>query len=83
MAEFFWRAKPFHGSSNIRTLAPNERAISSVRSQEPLSTRLTSSARSITLANVRAMFASSLQATMATESELRLALELCSGMASS
>jgi len=65
MAEFFCAAKPFHGSRE--SLALKEAAISRVRSVEPESTTMISSAN-WTLVRVRARLASSLSVMMATES---------------
>ncbi len=65
MAEFFWAAKPFQRSTKI--FAPNDCAISVVRSVELESTRMISSAN-WTVARVRARLASSLSVMMATES---------------
>src|SRR5579884_37693 len=68
MEEFFWRVKPFHSSENARTLGPNCRAISSVRSFEPESTMTNSPAMPSALRMVRSMFSSSLNVMIATES---------------
>jgi len=65
IAEFFCAAKPFHGSEMTR--ASKERAISRVRSMEPESRTMISSAN-WTLRRVRARLASSLSVMMATES---------------
>jgi hypothetical protein len=64
IAKFFWAAKPGHGRSEI--VAPNLRAMSRVRSVDPESTMMTSSAKR-TLSRVRARFSSSLSVIMATE----------------
>ncbi len=69
MAEFFCAAKPFHSSTN--TFAPNDFAISTVRSVEPESTTmispLPSATSGCTLASVRPIFASSLNVIITTE----------------
>jgi hypothetical protein len=65
IAEFFCAAKPFHGSEMTR--ASKERAISRVRSVEPESRTMISSAN-WTLRRVRARLASSLSVMIATES---------------
>ncbi len=65
MAAFFCAAKPFQGSEI--TVASKERAISRVRSVEPESRTMISSAN-WTLRRVRARLASSLSVMMATES---------------
>src|SRR5207248_300090 len=69
-AEFFCAAYPFHSST--KTLAPNDRAISTVRSVDPESTTMISPfpsrTKGITLSSVRARFASSLYVMMTTES---------------
>ncbi len=61
----FLRCKSFHTS--VKTLAPNDLAISTVRSVEPESTTTISSAKR-TLASVRARFSSSFSVMIATES---------------
>src|ERR1700736_3423151 len=67
MAKFFCETYPRQGSTI--TLAPYSRAISQVRSVEPESTRMISSAHR-TLANVRPIFASSFIATSATDNPI-------------
>src|SRR5579864_2653151 len=68
-AEFFCRAKPFHGSTN--TFAPNDRAMDTVASVLPESTITISLAISFTLFSVRPTFASSLSVMMQTERLMR------------
>src|ERR1700726_701219 len=65
IAEFFCSANPFQSSE--KTFAPNDLAISTVRSLEPESTTTISSANR-TLASVRARLSASLSVMIATES---------------
>src|ERR1700732_1141198 len=65
IAEFFCSANPFQSSE--KTFAPNDLAISTVRSVEPESTTTISSATR-TLASVRARLSASLRVMIATES---------------
>src|SRR5690348_9866613 len=63
--EFFCAANPFHAST--KTFAPWDSARAVVESVLPESTTMISSAMSLTLFKVRAIFASSLNVMMHTE----------------